>query len=336
MTGQGMTLRFPEGMRSKVDATLMLQGTMQGATLSGDVWVRDALYSRNFDTDILSFAGGSSTPVVGGGGGSLQQTLPLRYDIRITAPQSLRVENNLLRVVASADLQLRGTYDRPTLLGNTEITRGEVLLEGRRYLVTRGTIDFNNPTKIEPFFDVEVQTRVRVPGETYLVTLRLTGTPSRLAEPEFASDPPLPPSEILALLFSDATPSRDVELRQARGDRTAQQQLLRERATRALTGTFSTEVGRVVEQTFGVDTFQLTPTLVDPNAQSSRLDPAARVTIGKRLSDRAYLTYSRSLSSSARDQIILLEYDQTDRLSWILSRNEDRTYAIDVRVRHVF
>ena len=117
---------------------------------------------------------------------------------------------------------------------------------------------------------------------------------------------------------------------------TPQEQLLRERATRALTGTLTNQVGRVVEEAFGVDTFQLTPSLVDPNAQSARLDPAARLTIGKRLSDRVYLTYSRSLSSSTRDQIILLEYDQTDRFSWILSRNEDQTYALDVRVRHVF
>jgi hypothetical protein len=42
------------------------------------------------------------------------------------------------------------------------------------------------------------------------------------------------------------------------------------------------------------------------------------------------------MSSSTRNQIILLEYDQTDRLSWVFSRNEDRTYAIDVRIRHVF
>ena len=96
------------------------------------------------------------------------------------------------------------------------------------------------------------------------------------------------------------------------------------------------ELGRVAEQTFGVDTFQLTPSLVTPNANSSRLDPAARLTIGKRISDRVYLTYSRSLSSTTSDQIILLEYDQTDRFSWILSRNEDRTYALDVRVRHTF
>jgi len=92
----------------------------------------------------------------------------------------------------------------------------------------------------------------------------------------------------------------------------------------------------VAEQTVGVDTFQLPPSLVTPNANSSRLDPAARLTIGKRISDRVYLTYSRSLSSTTSDQIILLEYDQTDRFSWILSRNEDRTYALDVRVRHTF
>src|SRR5690606_462765 len=150
-------------------------------------------------------------------------------------------------------------------------------------------------------------------------------------EPELTSDPPLPPSEVIALLFSDIAPGRDVELRRY-SETTPQAQFLRERAARALTGSISSEVGRVVEQTFGVDTFQLTPSLVDPNAQSSRLDPAARVTIGKRLSDRAYLTFSRSLSSATRDQIIQLEYDQTDRFSWILSRNEDRTYALDVRV----
>jgi hypothetical protein len=51
-----------------------------------------------------------------------------------------------------------------------------------------------------------------------------------------------------------------------------------------------------------------------------------------------YLTFSQSLSASSttRDQVILLEYDQNDRLSWVLSQNEDRTYSLDVRVRYVF
>jgi autotransporter translocation and assembly factor TamB len=152
----------------------------------------------------------------------------------------------------------------------------------------------------------------------------------------FSSDPPLSDVEVLALLFSDVAPGRDVEFSRYSTDITPQQELLRERLARQLTGSLSSEVGKVVEQAFGVDTFQLTPALGDPHQQSSRLDPAARLTIGKRLSDRVYLTYSRSLSSATRDQIILLEIDQTDRSSWILSRNEDGTYAVDFQLRRTF
>ena len=92
-----------------------------------------------------------------------RRPIPLRFDIEVLVPSTLRVENNLARLVASADLQLRGTYDRPLLFGRAEVDRGEVTFEGRRYLVTRGNIDFTNPTRIEPFLDVEAETRVRVP-----------------------------------------------------------------------------------------------------------------------------------------------------------------------------
>ena len=278
-------------------------------------------------TSASDAAAGSAAPAVADAAASVRRPDQRAVDAANREQQA--------RLQATAELQLRGTFDRPLLFGRAEIDRGEVTFEGRRYAITRGTIDFNNPTRIEPFFDIETETRVRVPGQTYRVTVRAAGTFDRLA-PEFVADPPLPEVEVLALLFSDVAPGQDVEFRQYSTDITPQQQLLRERATRALTGAVSSEVGRVVEETFGVDTFQLTPSLVDPNAQSSRLDPAARVTIGKRLSDRIYLTYSRSLSSATSDQIILLEYDQTDRFSWVLSRNEDRTYALDVRVRHVF
>jgi hypothetical protein len=337
MTGENMRLRFPEGMRSVVDADLTLVGAVETPTLAGDVTVRSAVYTRRFDaaTGLFDFGGGAATGGLAAAEAPLEPTLPLRYDVRINAPATLRIENNQAQLQATAELELRGTFDRPLLFGRAEVERGEVSFEGRRYDITRGTVDFNNPTRIQPFFDVETETRVRVPGETYRVTVRAAGTFDRLT-PEFVADPPLPEVEVLALLFSDIAPGQDVELRQYSTGVTPQEQLLRDRATRALTGVVSSEVGRVVEQTFGVDTFQLTPSLVDPNAQSARLDPAARVTIGKRLSDRLYLTYSRSLSSSTRDQIVLLEYDQTDRFSWILSRNEDRTYALDVRVRHAF
>jgi len=333
MTGEQMRLRFPEGVRSIVDAQLAVRGTPAAATLSGTVDVREAVYTRPFNlgNNFLELGAGA----VPGGGASAPSTLPLRYDVQINAPSTLQVRNNVVQMVARANMQLRGTFDRPQLFGRAEVDRGEFLFEGKRYRITRGSMDQANPTKFDPFVDLEMEAQVRVPGETYRVTITLNGTVDR-ALPGFSSDPPLPEAEILALLFSDVAPGQDVEFRRYSSDITPQQQLVRERATRFLTGSVTNEVGRVAQQAFGVDTFQLTPSLVDPNTQSSRFDPGARLTIGKRLSERLYLTYSRSLSSSTRDQIILLEYDQTDQFSWILSRNEDGTYALDVRMRRAF
>ncbi len=339
-TGRDMRLRFPEGMRSVVDATLALQGPATGPILSGVVTVQNASWTSGFDTsgNVFSLgAGDDEALALPGPSPSRSSTLPLRYDIRIVAPSTLRIENDQARIVASADLNLRGTFDRPLLFGRADIERGDVRFEGRRYQVTRGSLDFTNPNRIQPFFDIEAETRVRVPQQTYRVTLRMAGTTERM-QPEFTSDPPLAPIDILTMLFSDGAPSGDIELASLRQPNQREQDLLQARATRALTGALSAEVGRVVEQTFGVDTFQITPLLSDPYQQSSRLNvnPAARVTIGKRISDRVYLTYARSLSSSTRDEIILLEYDQTDSLGWVLSQNEDRTYALEVRKRHTF
>jgi hypothetical protein len=337
--GESMQIRYPEGVRSVVDTDLTIRGNVKAPAVEGTVNVRDATWSRRVDptAGLFEFGGGRSAPQLAAEAKS--STVPVRLDLEIHIPATLRVENNLARLVASADLQLRGTMDRPVLLGSAEVDRGEVTFEGRRYLVTKGAIEFTNPTRIEPFFDIEAETRVRVPGQTYRVVIRAAGTMAHMV-PDLQSDPPLPAADVLALLFSDVRrDAGDVELRARQYQNERQQDILVTRATQILANPISSEVGRVVEQTFGVDTFQLTPSLIDPYNQTTtnyRVNPSARVTIGKRVSERVYLTYSRSVSSSINDQILLLEYDESDRLSWILSRNEDSTYAIEVRVRHAF
>ncbi|MEO7135106.1 MAG: translocation/assembly module TamB domain-containing protein, partial [Vicinamibacterales bacterium] len=337
-TGQDMSLRYPEGMRSVVDANLALQGPATAPLVTGTVNVKSANWGRGFGS-----SGGLFSGLTGGDGaipaieGQVAAASSVRFDIRLTAPGTLRIDNDQARVVASADLTMRGTLDRPLLFGHAEIDRGEVEFEGRRYLVTRGSLDFANANRIQPFFDIEAETRVRVPGQTYRVTMRMNGTTERM-QPEFTSDPPLGTLDILTLLFSDQAPSGDIELAGLQRPNEREQRLVEARATRALTGALSQEVGRVVEQTFGVDTFQITPLLSDPYQQSAslNLNPSARVTIGKRISNRIFLTYARSLSSSQRDQIILLEFDESESLSWVLSQNEDRTYALEVRKRLAF
>src|SRR5262249_40938413 len=153
----------PEGVRSLVDADLSLTGSYKSPTLGGTVTVKNAIWNRRVDTpgSIFDLAARRGTTAAAGSP-EPAPTFPLKFDIQMLVPSTLRVENNLARMVANADLTLRGTYDRPVVFGHADIERGEVTFEGRRYRITRGSMDFTNPNRIEPFFDVEAETNVRV------------------------------------------------------------------------------------------------------------------------------------------------------------------------------
>ena len=332
--GTQMAWRYPEGVRSLVDAELTLRGEANDLLLAGLINVRDAVWLELFDqasSGIISFGGNDGSQVE-----AVAPEIPLRFDLRIEAPSSLRINDRNAQIVSSAEFTLGGSYDRPLLFGNAEIERGQVFFEGNRYRVTRGSISFANPTEIEPLFDIEAETDVRVPGQTYRVTLGLSGTVAELGF-ELSSDPPLQQAQIFAMLLGDRRDPQQAELRTLRAREASQQELFQAGAARLLTSPLSSGVGRVMQDSFGVDTFEITPGLDDLSAQqSSQLVPTARVLIGKRISDRAYVAFSRALSGSNRDLLVVLEYDQSDRLSWVFSQNEDRTYALDFRVRHAF
>ena len=333
-SGRDIALRYPEGIRSRVDADLTLRGSVDAPTLGGLVTVHDAIWMELFRADggFLDFLGDQTAA------DPAEPSLPLRFDLRISAPSSLRIADNRAHMVASADVTLTGSYDRPSLLGNAELERGQIYFQGNRYRLTRGSVGFTNPMQMEPFLDVEAETDIRVPGQTYRVTLGLAGPLDRLEPPTLESDPPLQQFEIIGLLLGDVRDPQQAEIRTLRAPEASQQGLLMQGiGTGLLNSPVLAEVGGVVERSIGVDTFEITPSLDDPAAQqSTELVPTARVLIGKRISDRAHLTFSRAVSGSNQDLIVVFEYDATDRLSWVLSQNEDRTYAIDVRVRHAF
>ncbi|HTI36687.1 MAG TPA: translocation/assembly module TamB domain-containing protein [Vicinamibacterales bacterium] len=336
-TGERMNLRYPEGFRSVADASLALRGPIDAPVLSGAVTLHQGVYESKFDptTDILSLASNATTLPRAA---TTETTIPLRYDIQVEAPSgSLMIRNTLAQITASANLTLSGTYDKPQLFGRADIDRGEVFFEGNRFVVTRGTVDFYNPAAIEPFFDVEAETRVHVPSvdETYRITLAISGTLGGHLNFSANSDPPLTPVDILSVLFGQSTDVSNPELRalNQRDVTQSEEQLLRAGLLQVLAGPLAAPVTRAVEQTFGINTVQLAPSL---GTQTDPLTPTARLIIGKRLSDRAYLTFSRALGTTQREQIIVLEYDQSDRLGWILTQTGDRTFSIDFRVRRSF
>ena len=159
--GERMSVRYPEGFRSIIDADLDAAGDDRARWCSTAPWSCRTASGRSASRRVRI----SSTSAAGRRRRSARRvpraTLPLRFDVGIVAASSLRIQNNIANMVASADLRLQGTYDRPLLFGRAEIERGDVLFEGNRYIVTPGgSIDFFNPSRIEPFFDLEAETRV--------------------------------------------------------------------------------------------------------------------------------------------------------------------------------
>jgi hypothetical protein len=197
-------------------------------------------------------------------------------------------------------------------------------------------VDFANPTRIQPYFDLEAETRARVGDQTYRVTVGVVGTPDRLV-PSLSSDPPLAMADVLAVLLGQDPDLDNAELRAYSNAGQSEAELVAALTSRLLASPFSAPVGQVAEQVLGKGTTVLITPRIGINGDIFA-SSSARVVIGKRISQRAYITFARALGNTepGRQQIITLEYDQNDRIGWILTQNGDSTFAIDFRVRHVF
>ena len=172
-----------------LDADLRFFGDESQQWLTGKVDVREAVWTRRYDVASELLAAGTPAVAAASLGGGV------RYDVKVAAPGTLKIDNNLATLQARADLTLQGSYAAPVVLGRAEIDRGRVYFQGNTYVIRRGTIDFTNPQRLDPLFDIEAETRVR----SYNVTLKVNGTLERVY-PTLTSDPPLSTVGILSLL----------------------------------------------------------------------------------------------------------------------------------------
>jgi hypothetical protein len=334
--GRSMRLRYPEGFNSTVNMDLLLSGPLRAPRLTGTVDVLNVTYTGRAQSDAALFGlagvGGFGSPTLAPTP-IASSAIPLVLDIQVTAPRMPLIQNKVARIEGTADLRVHGTFDRPSITGAIDILNGEVTFNGNRYFVRESSIEFTNPSRVEPIFDVTADTRPRIAGQTFDVNIHIAGPLDHLV-PQITSDPPLPETDIVSLLLGGTPDVGAPEQRALRSPQEAQQELLQSVGAVLLTSPISSAVGQVVERTLPIDTVQITPLLTNDTA-FQQLNPSARVTLGKRISPRVYLTYSRTLNSP-EEEILLLEYDQNDRVSWVLSRQEDHSFALDFRIRYVF
>ena len=310
-----MSLRYPEGLKSSVDAELRLFGDEARQWLTGAVDVRQAVWTRRYDVASELLA---ATPVAAAGDPRLGGGM--RFDVKVKAPGTLRIDNNLATLQARADLTLQGTYDAPVLLGRAEIDRGRVYFQGNTYVIRRGTIDFANPQKIDPLFDVEAEARVR----SYNVVLKTQGTLDRVT-PTLTSDPPLSTVAILSLLAG---------AEESVVERTSE---LRDRSELAATGAATLAAGRLSEQfglerrasRLGLSRFSIDPTV---GVRGDYRNSTVRLTAGKRITPDLSVVFSQELRGND-EHLLSLEYSLSDKVSILLTRDSLLGLGFDLRLR---
>jgi outer membrane protein assembly complex protein YaeT len=204
LQGTDVSIRYFEGVTVEGNFTLQLAGDADHMTLQGDVSVARGVYYKEIDIGnailgvILSRRG--VTPVVAA---SWQDRVTLA--VHLAAQDTLAVRNNLADLTGGGAIDVMGTLANPVILGEVTLDEGgRVRFQNIDYTLVRGTINFQNPFRIDPYFDITLEARVsgglsETESGPIDVSVNLTGTIDRIT-PTITSDPPASDITLFSLL----------------------------------------------------------------------------------------------------------------------------------------
>jgi translocation and assembly module TamB len=311
--GDDVRLRYPPGISSTANMDLRFAGNSTASMLSGDVTITRLAMSQNFD--FASYLAASSRSA------TLSQTDPLlnsiRLNVHIVTTPELQMQTTMLRLSGNADLKLRGTVAKPTLLGRADVTEGEIYFNGSKYHLERGEVSFRGPSGIVPTLDMQMSTRVR----EYDITVSLTGPPDKL-KLQYHSEPPLPEADIVSLLALGRTRE---ESAQQQGNSAFGADASNAILSQALNATVSSRV----QNLFGGSRIKIDPQGLSTETTTSH---GPQVTIEQQVTNQLTVTYSTNVSQSSQ-QIIQMEYNVSRNLSIVALRDQNGIVSFDVRIR---
>jgi len=307
LEGEAEGIRFEplSGLRLTLSGRWRLAGPLERPVLSGELKVDRGTLVRREELDGLLarwFGPGAAPPA------PLPDLPELR--LHVVAERSVEARTPFLHLVASADLEVRGTPAHPGLVGTVELAEGgDLLLRGVRYELERAALTFTDPERIWPRIEVRGRTWVDV----YAITVTLVGTPDRIV-PTLVSDPPLQTADILSLL--------SLGRREDRGGG-----LGATLASTILTRQINAELERRASSILAVDQLR-----VDPFAESATGNPTARLTVVKQLGPSWTVVLQTNLSSN-REEVVVSRWYLERGLYLEATRDADGSYSLDLKLR---
>ena len=335
--GTNFTAPVPADFITTGDAEIEISGVRRDGILesliAGRILARRTIYTK--DIDIADFVSGrrsgSLSESSGGNSSSGSYFGVPKLDIQIEGNNALIVRNNIADLTASASLRVTGDTEYPQISGRVTANSGTILFRGNRYEVQRATLEFPPNTNIEPYINLQAEADIK----GYQVVVSLVGelTDTENLNATVRSNPALPQADIVSLITTGNLSNTDT------GIPTLAQSGINTAAEILTDELINNPLSKATDKLFGLNRFEL-----DPSINGQRLNPSARLTVGRQINRNLLVTYSTNLSED-QNQVIALEYRVSNRLSFVAQYEQrslsnvtrrNNNFSFDIRLRKRF
>ena len=292
LNAKSIRLRYPEGLRSLLDANLAFTGTRDSSVLNGRVLIDSLSFTPDFDLSKFAdqFSSNTATSAQPGFADNI------RLSIALQSQEDLSASSSQISIAGRVNLQVSGSASDPVITGRTDLTSGELFYRNTRYQLQRGIITFDDPNQTSPVLDVSVTSTV----EQYNLTLKLRGPFDKLTT-SYVSDPPLATADIINLLATGQTTSESAASQST-------DSIIASQAASQLTGG--------VQKLAGFSSLE-----IDPLIGGSNQNASARIAVQQRVTKNFLFTFSTDVSQPG-SEIVEGTYQINKRWSVSVARDE--------------
>ncbi len=311
LAAKGVRLLYPEGMRESMDANLRLTGSTDTAVLGGSVNLTDLSFTRAFDLAnfIGTLSGGAEAPPTQG----FSQNVAL--NIALHSASNVNLVSRTLSVGGSANLQVKGTAANPVILGRVNLTGGDIILNGNRFVLTDGTVQFVNASETRPVVNLNLSTTI----QQYNINMRFNGPVEQLRT-QYSSDPSLPSADIIYLLAFGKTKQQSADNPSVFSSQGAES---------LVASQVSSQVSSRVSKIAGISQLSINPVLANSSTQGP---PGANITIQQRVTGNLFVTFSTNVAST-QGQTVQGQYQVSPRVAVSATRDPNGGFAVDTIIK---
>ncbi|MFI5184226.1 MAG: translocation/assembly module TamB domain-containing protein, partial [Vicinamibacteria bacterium] len=296
VTGRDISLRYPAGLRSRIEADLSLTGGHGAFVLGGRAHVSRGVYDLGaaLQQSVKTVAETAPSPML----------RAIGVDVSVEIDTPILVRNKLASLEIGGSLAFRGDMEAPLPFGRVDLRQGgRISVQGRDFTTSAGALSYEGTWN--PDVSLRAQRRIRdTDRQTDVDVSLVVEGPLDTVQPTFQATG-LSSAEAFSLAVTGS---------RTQGALGTGAKVAGGAAASMLVGRFSGSLG-------------LDDVTVQPELLARETDPGTRFTFGKQVTKAVSLIYSLSLKA-AEDRFLQLELRPWPTTSFKVQRTDDGTLTV--------